>query len=197
MSQCSSAQVWIFALICVVSMALGDSAQGQNYAWERTTEELWAVSNVQVTAQGVPYADTDSDFNEGTGRPVGAGAVRSGSEAALGGGGGDGGGGANAGGDGARGPDGNPVDGADGPDDVAQGGKGGKAGSNGEASGRAHADGTGALNPDGQLILNWSYLHNQDASLDVAGGGEGGTGYSDSGQENGLFQGVIEIWADN
>jgi hypothetical protein len=62
-------------------------------------------------------------------------------------------------------------------DGIAEGGDGGIAGGNGEASGRAHADGVGQLNPDGQLILEWSFLHNQDATIDVSGaGGAGGGG---------------------
>ncbi|MHC4401131.1 MAG: hypothetical protein ACYTG0_15755 [Planctomycetota bacterium] len=108
---------------------------------------------------------------------VGQSALSQASAPVLGGGGGGGGSGGPLAIEGETGPNGEPINGEDGMDGIAEGGDGGIAGGNGEASGRAHADGVGQLNPDGQLILEWSFLHNQDATIDVSGaGGAGGGG---------------------
>ena len=110
----TNAMVYVLVVGCVVCVAGWASAQ--NYAWVRSTEDLWAYSEVSATAQGETNPGTDSDFDD-TGGPVACGTIVTKTQTAYGGGGGD--------------------------------------------------------------------------------GGDGGTGDSVSAHEAGLFQGVIEVWADN
>jgi hypothetical protein len=160
------------------------SAQEPKYVWGITTQDVFASTVVSATAQTQNVTSNPSDFD-----PVGglaaSGDIVEVTEAVFGGGGGDGGGGGPGGDPGADGIDAIPLDGANGPDNVAQGGAGGLAGANAETYARAHSDGSSAVGPTNNVVLSWSFIHNQDGTLDVEGAGGGGGGGGGGGADGG------------
>jgi hypothetical protein len=96
--------------------------------------------------------------------------------AAGGGGGGSGARAAANGDNGLSGDDESSLDGDDGLNFDTAGGIGGDAGTDGSAGASGSTVGELELSPDDQGVLSWSFIHNQAADLDLAGGGGGGGG---------------------
>jgi hypothetical protein len=67
----------------------------------------------------------------------------------------------------------------------AQGGEGGKAGADGQVKLKGQTEGIVSLNTDGQIILTWSWIHNQTVNDFIVRSGEGGG----KGGEGGDFTG--------
>jgi hypothetical protein len=77
---------------------------------------------------------------------------------------------------GANGGNATSIDGDDGPNFNTTGGQGGDAGIDAGADVDGQTVGELELSPDDQELLSWSFIHNQNANMDLAGAGGGGGG---------------------
>lgn len=172
--------------VCLLSIAValwsvGSIANGQIFFWNRTgqTQSQTTTSRVDVTVNGTLTTAGPTTDSSSTEDLVAQEESEDHADVSPGGGGGDGGSGAreNANGDnGINGDDESSLDGEDGPDFHTLGGDGGDDGTDGAASASGGTVGELELSPDDQSVLSWSFIHNQYANIDVAGGGGGGGG---------------------
>jgi hypothetical protein len=159
-----------FALVCGSN---SNDAFSQDFWWNRTAQQLRNGSIVTVTSQGIQDTDNDSPVTNSDILPSTIALDKS--LSAEGGGGGNGGSGVPAA-DGANGQNFSGLDGVDGPANTTAGGQGGKAGATGEAEATGYTACITELCPNLQGGLTWSFIHNQNADLNLSGGGGGGAG---------------------
>lgn len=180
MNQTQVRSVWM-AAVAVAYFYLGGAtsgiARGQTFFWDRTgqTAAMSSAGNVVVTVNGTITDNPDSDSTTSEDM-IEVDTSHSDDDPSLGGGGGDGGSGARAmadGDNGADGDDGTSLDGANGPNFATSGGLGGDDGTDGVAEAAGDTVGELELNANNQAILSWSFIHNQNASLDLTAGGGG------------------------